>query len=51
TDRETFQLDLEAIEAAIGPTTRAVIINSPNNPTGVIYPEKDLKALGDLLER
>lgn len=51
TNRETFQLDLAAIEAAIGPKTRVIIVNNPNNPTGVIYPEADLKALGDLLER
>lgn len=51
TDRETFQLDLGAIEAAIGPRTRAVIINSPNNPTGVVYPATDLAALGELLRR
>jgi len=51
TDRETFQLDLAAIEAAIGPATRAIIINSPNNPTGVIYPRASLEALGALLER
>lgn len=51
TDRETFQLDLAAIEAAIGPQTKALIINSPNNPTGVIYPEATLKALGALLAR
>ena len=51
TDRDTFQLDLKAIEAAIGPATRALILNSPNNPTGVVYPETDLKALGELLER
>jgi len=51
TNRETFQLDLAAIEAAIGPNTRAIIVNNPNNPTGVIYPEADLKALGDLLAR
>jgi aspartate aminotransferase len=51
TDRVTFQLDLGAIEAAIGPLTRCIIINSPNNPTGVIYPESDLKALGELLRR
>lgn len=51
TDRETFQLDLGAIEEAVGPLTRAIIVNSPNNPTGVIYPESDLKALGELLRR
>jgi len=51
TDLETFQPDLSAIEAAIGEKTRAIIINSPNNPTGVIYPAATLDALGELLER
>jgi aspartate aminotransferase len=51
TDPETFQLDVAAIEAAIGPNTRAIIINSPNNPTGVIYPAADLQALGEMLAR
>ena len=49
--KEDFQPDLEAIGAAINRRTRAVIINSPNNPTGVIYPLITLKRLGDLLER
>lgn len=49
--KDSFQLDIDAIEAAIGPKTRAIIINSPNNPTGVIYPAQDLRALGDMLER
>ena len=44
-----FTLDLEALEAAITPKTKALIINSPNNPTGQIYSEESLKALGDLL--
>ena len=51
TDRETFQLDIPAIEAAITDRTRAIIICSPNNPTGVIYPAESLKALGEMLER
>ena len=51
TNPETFQLDLKAIEDAIGPNTRALIINSPNNPTGVIYPDEDLAELGRLLVR
>jgi len=46
-----FNLDLEAIEAAINVRTRAVLINSPNNPTGRVYPVGDLAALGRLLER
>ena len=48
--RDDFQLDLDAISSAINERTRAIIINSPNNPTGVIYPETSLKALGELLE-
>jgi aspartate aminotransferase len=51
TDRETFQLDIAAIEAAISVNTRAVIINTPNNPTGVIYPAESLKSLGAMIER
>jgi aspartate aminotransferase len=51
TDRETFQLDVPAIEAAISGNTRAIIINTPNNPTGVIYPVESLQALGEMVER
>ena len=51
TDRETFQPDVAAIEAAIGPSTRALLINSPNNPTGVVYPAETIEALGRMLER
>lgn len=48
-DLATFDLDLAAIQAAITPRTRAIIVNSPNNPTGKIYPPQTLKALADLL--
>ncbi len=51
TDRETFHLDLGAIEAAITRRTRAIIINTPNNPTGVIYRADELIALGALVQR
>lgn len=51
TDRTTFQLDLAAIEAAITRKTRAIIICSPNNPTGVIYPAESLDALGRLVAK
>lgn len=44
-------LDLAAIEAAITERTRMVVVNSPHNPTGRIYPRGDLEALADLLER
>ena len=46
-----FRLDLAAIEAAITPKTRAIIVNSPNNPTGCIYSEGDLKALSALIDK
>ncbi|MCD6187220.1 MAG: pyridoxal phosphate-dependent aminotransferase [Desulfuromusa sp.] len=48
---DNFQPDLAAIAAAINSRTRAIIINSPNNPTGVIYPEQTLKSLGNLLQK
>ena len=46
-----FQLDLNAMAEAITAKTKAVLINSPNNPTGQVYPEEDLLALGALLEK
>lgn len=46
---EHFQLDLNRLEKALGPRTRAVIINSPNNPTGQIYGAEALKELGRFL--
>ena len=46
-----FQPDLDKIESAITPKTRALIINSPNNPTGVIYPQDKIKDLATLLEK
>jgi aspartate aminotransferase len=47
---ETFDLDLDAIAAAITPRTRVLIVNTPNNPTGRIYPPETLIALADLLD-
>jgi aspartate aminotransferase len=46
-----FDLDFEAINAAIGPRTRLVIVNTPHNPTGRIYSRTALETLADLLER
>jgi aspartate aminotransferase len=46
---DTFDLDLDAIAAAITPKTRAIIINSPNNPTGKIYPSATLEKLAQIL--
>jgi aspartate aminotransferase len=43
------QLDLDALTAAITPKTRAVVINSPNNPTGAVYPLADLTRLAELV--
>jgi aspartate aminotransferase len=45
----TFALDVEAIRAAITPRTRAIIVNSPNNPSGLIYGEEELTALAAVL--
>jgi aspartate aminotransferase len=46
-----FDLDLDAIESAIGPKTRLVIVNTPHNPTGRIYGRATLEALADILDR
>jgi len=48
---DDFNLDLAAIEAALSPKTKAIIINSPNNPCGQIYSRDSLAALGELLKR
>ena len=47
---ESFSLDLAALEAALNERTRAVIINSPNNPTGQVYSKSELHALCALLQ-
>ena len=47
----TFRPDVAAIAAAITPRTRAIIVNSPNNPTGCIYSEADLKAIAALVDK
>jgi aspartate aminotransferase len=49
-DPESFDLDLEAIGDAISERTRAIIVNTPNNPTGKIYPAETLQGLADLLQ-
>src|SRR5690606_31997417 len=48
-DRDDYDLDLDAIRAAITERTRAIIINSPNNPTGRIYPPETLTELAGIL--
>ena len=46
--RDDWQLDVEAIARAIGPRTRAIVTVSPNNPTGAVYREQDLRAVNAL---
>jgi aspartate aminotransferase len=48
---ENWLPNIESLETTIGPKTRAVIINSPNNPTGVIYPESSIKAISAVIQR
>lgn len=48
---EDFQLDISAVEAAITPRTRAIIINSPNNPTGAVFTRESLIELSELLRK
>ncbi len=48
---DDFSLNLPDIEKKIGLKTKAVIINSPNNPTGAVYSEEQIKELADLLDR
>jgi aspartate aminotransferase len=47
----TFDLDVDAIASALTPRTRVVLINTPNNPTGRIYPPTTLERLADTLRR
>ena len=49
--KKDFDLDIEAISAEIDDKTAAVIINSPNNPSGKIYPESTIQALSEMLEK
>ena len=46
-----FQIDFDALEKAISKHTKGVIINSPNNPSGVVYSEETIKKLAALLEK
>ena len=50
-DLPSFQIDLQAVETLVTEKTLAVIINSPNNPSGVVYTRQTLEALGALLRR
>ncbi len=48
-DVATFQIDVQALEAAINDRTAAVIVNSPNNPVGSVYTRENLEALANVL--
>ncbi len=48
-DSETFQVDAQAVAAAITERTAAVIVDSPNNPTGAVYTQQTLEALAEVL--
>lgn len=48
---EDFSLDIAAIAAAVNDKTRAILINSPNNPTGAIYSRAEMEKLASLVER
>ena len=50
-DTETFQPNLKELEEKITARTRAVIVNTPHNPTGVVYSEETIKALAAVLEK
>ena len=49
-NEEDFQIDFEAFEGALGEHTKAVIINSPNNPSGAVFSEDTIKKLAEILE-
>jgi aspartate aminotransferase len=49
--KDDFHLDIGKIEKAINKKTKAVLINSPNNPTGVVYNEEELKELAEVLRK
>ena len=48
---EQFLPKLDALEKAINKKTRAIIINSPHNPTGVVYSEKLMRQIGEVLRK
>ena len=48
---EKFQPDLEALESSIGPRTKVLVVNSPNNPTGAVYPVSTIEAMIELAQR
>lgn len=51
TDKKTFQPDLKSFEKLVGDKTRVVLINSPHNPTGVVYSEETIKGIANILKK
>jgi aspartate aminotransferase/aminotransferase len=47
----TFLPDIAALEASVTHKTKAIVVNSPNNPTGAVYPEKTLRQIAEIAER
>jgi aspartate aminotransferase len=48
TEEDAFKYDIENLTAAINANTKAIILNSPNNPTGTVYTEKELKEIAEI---
>lgn len=51
TKKDSFEIDADAVEKAVTNKTKAIIINSPNNPTGVVYSRESLERLRTVLEK
>lgn len=51
TDNKTFQIDFDNLEKALNPKTKGIIVNSPNNPSGVIFPEESIIKLCSILKQ
>ena len=49
-DTEAFQINFDALEQVLSPATKAVVVNSPNNPSGAVYSVETVKKLAELLE-
>ncbi|MBS4960354.1 MAG: pyridoxal phosphate-dependent aminotransferase [Clostridiales bacterium] len=50
-DTATFQINFQAFEQALNKNTKAVIVNTPNNPTGIVYTEATIQRLGEILSQ
>ncbi len=50
-DPSSFQIDFNLLEKALNPNTKSLIVNSPNNPSGVVYTEENIQKLAALLEK